>query len=205
MLILRAKIKGLGIAVWNFNHSLSTANGCMPCIFKTGIIIFKPKIIMALKTTDLCDTYPDKVRIAEPGFDDFGGARDFHGIIHTVKCHEDNSFVRKALEVNGEGKVLVVDGGGSMRCALLGDMLGDLAIRNKWSGIIVYGCVRDSAALALLPLGIKALDTIPLKSNKRNEGQENIPVHFAGVDFVPGEYVYCDADGIIVSEALLSL
>jgi regulator of ribonuclease activity A len=86
---------------------------------------------------------------------------------------------------------------------LLGDILGDMAIKNKWKGIIVYGCIRDSAALALLPLGIKALDSIPLKSNKRNEGQENITVHFAGVDFVPGEYVYCDEDGIIVSKAAL--
>ena len=160
---------------------------------------------MELKTTDLCDKHPDKVRVAEPGFRDFGGAEYFSGSIHTIKCHEDNSLVRKALESNGTGKVLVVDGGGSMRCALLGDMLGDLAILNKWNGIIVYGCVRDSAALALLPLGIKALDTIPLKSNKRNEGQENIAVHFAGIDFIPGESVYCDADGIIVSKEQLSL
>ncbi len=160
---------------------------------------------MELKTTDLCDKHPDKVRVAEQGFSDFGGADYFSGSIHTIKCHEDNSLVRKALESNGTGKVLVVDGGGSMRCALLGDMLGDLAILNKWNGIIVYGCVRDSAALALLPLGIKALDTIPLKSNKRNEGQENIAVHFAGIDFIPGEFVYCDADGIIVSKEQLSL
>jgi regulator of ribonuclease activity A len=160
---------------------------------------------MELKTTDLCDKYPDAVRVAEPGFSDFGGASYFSGSIQTIKCHEDNSLVRKALETDGDGKVLVVDGGGSMRCALLGDMLGDLAIKNKWQGIIVYGCVRDSAALELLPLGIKALDTIPLKSNKRNEGQENIAVHFAGVSFVPGEYVYCDADGIIVSKERLTL
>ena len=160
---------------------------------------------MELKTTDLCDKYPDAVRVAEPGFSDFGGASFFSGSIHTIKCHEDNSLVRKALETDGDGKVLVVDGGGSMRCALLGDMLGDLAIKNKWQGIIVYGCVRDSAALELLPLGIKALDTIPLKSNKRNEGQENIAVHFAGVSFMPGEYVYCDADGIIVSKERLTL
>jgi regulator of ribonuclease activity A len=160
---------------------------------------------MELKTTDLCDKYPDKVRVAEPGFNDFGGVIDFSGSIHTIKCYEDNSLVRKALESNGQGKVLVVDGGGSMRCALLGDMLGDLAIKNKWNGIVVYGCIRDSAALAQLPLGIKALDTIPLKSNKRNEGQENINIHFAGVDFIPGEFVYCDADGIITSSELLQL
>lgn len=160
---------------------------------------------MTQKTTDLCDNHPDKVRITEPiGFKDFGGTKLFSGKIETVKCFEDNSFVRKALEQNGEGKVLVVDGGGSMRCALLGDMLGELGVKNKWNGIIVYGCIRDSAAMATLQLGVKALNTIPLKSNKRNEGQQNIPVHFAGIDFTPGEFVYCDEDGIIVSKESLS-
>ena len=156
---------------------------------------------MQEKTTDLCDNHPEKVRIAEPiGFKDYGGTKLFNGKIETVKCFEDNSFVRKALEQNGEGKVLIVDGGGSMRCALLGDMLGELGVKNKWNGIIVYGCIRDSAAMATLSLGVKALNVIPLKSNKRNEGQQNITVHFAGVDFTPGEFVYCDEDGIIVSK-----
>lgn len=159
---------------------------------------------MSLKTTDLCDNHLDKVRIAAPvGFSDFGGVKNFNGKIETIKCFEDNSFVRKALEQNGEGKVLVVDGGGSLRCALLGDMLADLAIKNKWNGIIVFGCIRDSAAIAQLPVGVKALATIPLKSNKRNEGQQNITVHFADIDFVPGENVYCDEDGIIVSKESL--
>ena len=127
---------------------------------------------MQLKTTDLCDNHPEKVSIADPiGFKDYGGVKLFNGKIETVKCFEDNSFVRKALEQNGEGKVLVVDGGGSMRCALLGDMLGELGVKNKWNGIIIYGCIRDSAAMATLQLGVKALNVIPLKSNKRNEGQ----------------------------------
>lgn len=160
---------------------------------------------MELKTTDLCDAHAGKVSVAEPtGFKDFGGAGYFSGIIHTVKCCDDNSFVRKALESAGGGKVLVVDGGGSMRCALLGDMLAELAIKNKWNGIIVYGCIRDSAAILKLPLGVKALNTMPLKSNKRNEGQENITVRFAGTDFVPGQFVYCDCDGIVVSKEALS-
>ena len=159
---------------------------------------------MTLLTTDLCDNFPADVRITEPiGFKDFGGNKNFSGAIYTIKCFEDNSFVRKALETNGEGKVLVVDGGGSMRCALLGDMLGDLGVKNKWNGIIVYGCIRDSVAIGKLSLGVKALNTIPLKSNKRNEGQENITVHFAGIDFIPGEFVYCDEDGIIVSKKQL--
>ena len=155
---------------------------------------------MEQKTTDLCDSHADKVKVAVPiGFKDFGGKKIFSGKIYTVKCFEDNSFVRKALETNGEGKVLVVDGGGSMRCALLGDMLGDLAIKNKWNGIIVYGCIRDSAAIAQLPLGVKALNTIPLKSNKKNVGEENLTVHFAGIDFIPAHFVYCDEDGIITA------
>ena len=159
---------------------------------------------MELKTTDLCDAHPNKVRVAEPiGWNDYGAVSLFNGIIHTVKCFEDNSLVRTALEQNGEGKVLVVDGGGSMRCALLGDMLGELAVKNKWNGIIIYGCIRDSKAMSELAVGVKALDTIPLKSNKRNEGQENIPVRFAGVDFIPGEFVYTDEDGIIVSKERL--
>lgn len=160
---------------------------------------------MEIKTTDLCDSNPNKVKTAEPiGFKDFGGIESFYGEIYTVKCFEDNSYVRKVLETNGEGKVLIVDGGGSMRCALLGDMLADLAIKNRWNGIVVYGCIRDSVAISQLKLGVKALNTIPLRSNKRNEGQENIPLHFAGIDFTPGEFVYCDRDGIIVSrEALI--
>ena len=161
---------------------------------------------MELKTTDLCDAHADNVSVADPiGFKDFGGIRYFSGKIHTIKCFEDNSLVRKALEQNGEGKVLVVDGGGSLRCALLGDMLADLAIKIKWNGIIVYGCIRDSEAIAKLRLGVKALSTIPLKSNKRNEGQDNITVRFAGIDFIPGQFVYCDCDGIIVAKESLSI
>jgi regulator of ribonuclease activity A len=153
-----------------------------------------------MKTSDLCDNYPDKVKAAAPvGFRDFGGKKIFSGKIHTVKCFENNPFVKNALEQNGEGKVLVVDGGGSVKCALFGDMLAELAIKNKWHGIIVNGCIRDSAALANLDIGVKALNVIPLKSGKKNEGQENVSVHFAGIDFNPAEYIYCDEDGIIVS------
>ncbi len=159
---------------------------------------------MSFKTTDLCDSHSAKVKVAAPiGFRNFGGTNTFNGKIETIKCFEDNSFVRKALEQNGEGKVLVVDGGGSMRCALLGDMLADLAIKNKWNGIVIFGCIRDSAAIAQLRVGVKALATIPLKSNKRNEGQQNIVVHFADIEFIPGENIYCDEDGIIVSKEVL--
>jgi regulator of ribonuclease activity A len=154
---------------------------------------------MSLKTTDLSDLHPKKVQAAESLFRDFGGRKMFHGEIVTLKIFEDNSFVRKALEQNGESKVLVIDGGGSLRCALLGDQLGELAVKNKWSGVLVFGCVRDSEALSQLDFGIKALNTHPLKTEKRNEGQENIAVRFAGVDFVPGTFIYADEDGVLVT------
>ena len=156
---------------------------------------------MEQKTTDLCDKHAGKIKIARAiGFKDYGAKKIFSGKIYTVKCFKDNSFVRKALETNGAGKVLVADGGGSLRCALLGDMLAALAIKNRWNGIIVYGAIRDSAVIATLPLGVKALNTIPLKSDKKNAGEENITVRFAEVDFVPNEFIYCDEDGIIVSK-----
>jgi len=161
---------------------------------------------MLLRTTDLCDTHSHLVQVAAPiGFKDYGGVKLFSGMIQTVKCFEDNSFVRTALEQDGTGKVLVVDGGGSLRCALLGDMLGELAIKNKWNGIIVYGCIRDSAVIATQQIGVKALGTIPLKSNKRNEGQLNALVRFADVSFTPGHFLYADEDGIIVSAEALSV
>lgn len=158
---------------------------------------------MSLKTTDLSDLHPKKVQAAESLFRDFGGRKMFHGEIVTLKIFEDNSFVRKALEQNGESKVLVIDGGGSLRCALLGDQLGELAVKNKWNGVLVFGCVRDSEALSQLDLGIKALNTHPLKTEKRNEGQENIAVRFAGVDFVPGTFIYADEDGVLVTSERL--
>jgi regulator of ribonuclease activity A len=142
------------------------------------------------------------VQVAAPiGFKDYGAVKLFSGIIQTVKCFEDNSFVRTALEQDGTGKVLVVDGGGS----LLGDMLGELAIKNNWNGIVVYGCIRDSAVIATQQIGVKALATIPLKSNKRNEGQLNVTFKFADVNFTPGHFLYADEDGIIVSAEALSV
>ena len=161
---------------------------------------------MELKTADLCDAHPAKVKVVHPaGWKDFGGVKAFSGKIHTVKCFEDNSYVRKVLETNGEGKVLVVDGGGSLRCALLGDMLAELAVSNHWNGLLIYGCIRDSVAIGKLPVGVKALATIPVKSNKRNEGQENITVQFAGVEFVPGEFLYADEDGILTAREALTI
>ncbi len=157
-----------------------------------------------MKTTDLCDKYSDTLQIAAPLFRDYGAVKEFNGVIHTLKVFEDNSLVRKALEKDGKGKVLVVDGGGSLRCALLGDMLGVLAVNNNWNGIIIFGCIRDSQEMAKLNLGVKALNTNPLKSVKRDQGDENVVVTFADVTFTPGEFVYADEDGIIISATELA-
>ncbi len=127
----------------------------------------------------------------------------FCGPIATVKVHEDNTLVRKALEEQGDGRVLVVDGGESLRCALVGDMLAELGRDNGWNGIIVSGCIRDSAVIAGIDIGVKAIGTNPRKSVKLNTGQRDIPVSFAGVTFTPGEFVYADEDGILLSKQAL--
>ena len=159
-----------------------------------------------MKTTDLCDQYGDQLAIAEPiGFKSFGGRNEFHGQIETVQCFEDNTFVRATLEKDGTGKVLVVDGDGSNRCALLGDNIAELAHRNGWNGMIVFGYIRDSAAVSAIDIGIMALGTNPKKSAKDNLGTLNLTVRFADVDFVPGEFVYVDEDGIVVSDSELVL
>ncbi len=154
---------------------------------------------MSNKTTDISDAYSDRLRIAAPMFHDYGGRRVFEGRVSTVKVFEDNSLVRSALEEPGEGRVLVVDGGGSMRCALLGDQLAELGHKNGWSGVIVYGCIRDSADIAKIDIGVKALNTHPLKSVKKGVGDRDVPVTFAGVTFQPGDYLYADEDGIVVA------
>jgi regulator of ribonuclease activity A len=158
---------------------------------------------MSFKTADLCDAHSDKLQIAEPGFRSFGGHSRFHGEIITVKLFEDNSLVRETLGLPGHGKVLVVDGGASRRCALLGDLLAASAVENRWSGILVNGCIRDSADIADMSLGVMALDTHPLKSVKKGIGEMNVPVRFAGVTFRPGEYLYADEDGVILSSTAL--
>ncbi|MDW8418925.1 MAG: ribonuclease E activity regulator RraA [Chitinophagales bacterium] len=162
------------------------------------------RTVYAMKTTDLCDNFPEKISVAEPiGLRHYGGLTSFYGTIATVKCHEDNSMVRRQLETPGMGRILVVDGGGSLRCALLGDMLAQLATDNGWRGVIVYGLIRDTAAIRYLPLGVMALGSIPLKSEKRNSGTTDVPVRFAGVTFVPGQWLYADEDGVIVSNEML--
>lgn len=157
----------------------------------------------SLGTADLYDRHEGKVEVALPLLRDFGGRATFSGEVFTLRVFEDNSLVRRALEQPGRGRVLVVDGGGSLNCALVGDLLGGLAVDNGWAGLLVYGCVRDSRALASIALGIKALQTNPRKSVKKGQGEEGVAVSFAGLTFRPGQWVYCDEDGILLSDSPL--
>ena len=154
---------------------------------------------MSYATTDLSDQHPE-AQVADPVFHDYGGKTNFHGQAKTLKVFEDNASVRAALETPGEGRVLVVDGGGSARCALVGGNLGNLAVKNDWSGILVYGYIRDSEEIALQAVGLKALGTHPRKSEKGlHSAQADRTVHFAGLSIKPGDWVYVDADGVVVS------
>jgi regulator of ribonuclease activity A len=159
---------------------------------------------MSLATTDLCDLHGDAVRVVAPLFRDFGARRDFAGFIVTVGVYEDNVLVRAALEQPGNGRVLIVDGGGSLRCALLGDQMISLAHRNGWAGIIVNGAVRDVEALGAIPIGVKALAPCPRKSGKQGQGERDVPVSFGGITFTPGEWLSADADGIVVAATALA-
>lgn len=150
-------------------------------------------------TPDLCDEFPE-VQVVEPGFNNFGGNKAFGGEIVTVKCFEDNSVVKEQVGQPGNGRVMVVDGGASMRHALLGDMLAEKAASNGWAGLIIYGCVRDVDEIGNTALGVQALGAHPRKSEKRGLGDLNVSVTFHGVTFRPGHYVYADNNGIIVSE-----
>lgn len=155
---------------------------------------------MSYATTDLSDDHPE-AQVAQPIFADYGGKLAFHGPIRTLKVFEDNAAVRATLETPGEGAVLVVDGGGSDRCALVGGNLGALAVKNNWSGILVYGHIRDSEEIATQEIGVKALGTHPRKSEKGlHSAQADRVVTFAGVTFVPGAWVYCDGDGVVVAD-----
>ena len=158
---------------------------------------------MEISTPDLCDAYPDQVRVLEPMLFNFGGNNAFGGQIVTIKCFEDNSRVKETAGTPGKGKVMVVDGGGSMRRALLGDMIAENAVKNGWEGLVIYGCIRDIDAIGALELGVQALAAIPLKTDRRGIGDMNVPVVFGGVTFNPGEYVYADNNGVIVSTKAL--
>ncbi len=159
---------------------------------------------MMISTPDLCDEYGDAVRVAEPIFRHYGGVRQFGGEVVTVKCFEDNSKVGEMVRTPGENKVLFVDGGASPRRSLLGDQLVSHALNNNWQGIIIYGYLRDVEEIEAMPIGVMALGSIPRKTEKLGEGKVNVPVDVAGLRICPGDFIYADGTGVIVStESLL--
>lgn len=160
---------------------------------------------MNFATADLYDAHADSVQVLTPMLQHYGGRQVFHGEIYPIKLHEDNSLVREMLSQPGEGRVLVVDGGGSLRCALVGDNLARLAIEQGWSGIVVYGCIRDAAVIAEMEVGVMALNTTPVKSVKRGVGLHPDSVTFGGVTFHRGAFLYADQDGVLLSQAELSV
>ncbi|MBD9724316.1 ribonuclease E activity regulator RraA [Streptomyces caniscabiei] len=155
-----------------------------------------PGPVTPVPTADLVDRYGTQLRVLDLQFRQFGAHRLFAGPVRTVSCHEDNGLLRDLLRTPGDGHVLVVDGGGSLRTALVGDLIAASAQDNGWAGLILHGAVRDSAALAELRLGIKALGTIPRKSSKDAAGETDVPVTFGGVTFAPGDVLHADDDGI---------
>ena len=163
-------------------------------------------------TCDLLDDHPDKdLQVVIPSLDgkffqSYGARKSFGGQVVTVKCFEDNSRVKELLATDGTGKVLVVDGGASMRCALMGDMIAESAVKHHWNGVIIYGCVRDVDAIAELDLGVHALAAIPQKSNRKGVGETDIQLSFGGVTIQSGDYIYADNNGIVVAkESLVAL
>ncbi|HEV2084416.1 MAG TPA: ribonuclease E activity regulator RraA [Gemmatimonadales bacterium] len=155
---------------------------------------------MEFTTADLCDAFPGLVQVAQPLFREYGGVEKFAGPIETLRVHEDNTLVRETLETPGRGRVLVVDGGGSLRCALVGGRLAGLAQSNGWSGVIVNGCVRDSVEIRQLRVGIRALNAVPMRGGKNGAGERGGTLSFAGVTFAPGRFIYADTDGVLVAE-----
>lgn len=160
---------------------------------------------MRIDTSELCDIYFDQVDVVEPIFSSFGGATSFYGKVATVKCFENNGLIAELLEENGEGRVLVIDGGGAVRRALIDAELAQLAADNGWEGIIVYGAVRQLSLLENINIGIHALAPIPVSADGNESGENDVPVNFGGVTFFPEDYVYADLTGIILSQEPLDL
>lgn len=154
---------------------------------------------------DLCDAHPDVVSVLAPGFHTFGGRSAYYGPIRTIRCFEDNSLVAERLSEPGEGSVLVVDGGGSMRCALLGDNLASNGVNNGWAGVVIYGCVRDVDELKTMDLGVHALGSHPMRSVKRGGGERDVVLHFGGLHLHNDQYLYADNNGIAIAPLALPL
>lgn len=160
-----------------------------------------------LPTPDLCDQYEDHetigLRVLDPIFKNYGGKAEFYGEVVTIKCFEDNSVVKKLINESGNGRVIVMDGGASLRRAILGDMLAAIAAQNGWAGLIINGCIRDVDEIGVTPIGIKALNTHPMKTEKRGLGDLNVPVTFAGHKINPGDWAYSDNNGVLISKVAL--
>ncbi|WP_118803571.1 ribonuclease E activity regulator RraA [Haemophilus haemolyticus] len=160
---------------------------------------------MFIDTSELCDLYAEQVDVVEPIFSSFGGVSHFYGKVTTIKCFESNGLIAEVLEENGEGRVLVIDGGGAVRRGLIDAELAQLAVDNGWEGIIVYGAVRQIQQLENLDIGIHALAPIPVSADESSAGESDIPVNFGGVTFFPEDYIYADLTGIILSQEPLDL
>ena len=160
---------------------------------------------MFIDTSELCDLYAEQVDVVEPIFSSFGGVSNFYGKVTTVKCFESNGLIAEVLEENGEGRVLVIDGGGAVRRGLIDAELAQLAVDNGWEGIVVYGAVRQIQQLENLDIGIHALAPIPVSADESSAGESDVPVNFGGVTFFPEDYIYADLTGIILSQEPLDL
>ena len=156
-----------------------------------------------ISTPDLSDAAPE-ARALELQFVNYGAIRQFGGQVVTIKCHEDNSLVKTCVEEPGNGRVIVVDGGGSMRRSLLGDMLAEKAAAQGWAGLVINGVIRDVDQIAVTALGVQALGSCPVKTEKLGMGQRDIPVTIGGVDIDPGDYLYADNNGVLISKVPLS-
>jgi regulator of ribonuclease activity A len=152
-------------------------------------------------TSDLYDEHGQRAGVCLVQFRQFGGVQAFSGAVSTVRCYEDNVLLKQQISTPGAGRVLVVDAGGSLRCALVGDTIAGIGVEQGWAGIVLHGCVRDVAQLRRLPIGLKALGTNPRPSSKRGEGQIDVPVTFGELTFRPGAMLHSDEDGIVVLDA----
>ena len=175
----------------------------------SSLPITAPDSASGFVTCDLLDAHPDCQVLAPVvtglRWQHFGGKTCFYGQVETVSCHEDNSRVKELLATAGAGRVLVVDGGASMRCALMGDLIAESAVANGWSGVLIHGCVRDVQALCHLQLGVMALACIPQKSQRRGAGETGLALQFGGIHFQPGQWLYADANGVLISDQALAL
>lgn len=156
-----------------------------------------------MNTCDLCDLHEARVRVLDLPLRDYGGRLAFDGTVSTIKAYEDNSLVREAVAEAGNGRVLVIDGGGSMRRAMLGDLLAAKAVENGWAGVIVHGAIRDSGAIGAMELGVKALGTCPRKTDKLGQGARDVAIEIGGLAIRPGDWLCADEDGVVVADEVL--